>query len=197
MKKSIENFFETELKLLCYTPCMSDTGVVIRDSFLSLYEEESFEMMTVSSLCRKAHIARTTFYEYYTSLADVKSEIEDELIGGILSLAAECRRTGCDMATFFSRTLEYVSQQRSINYLFLVERPNSSFITKWKNAIKEHFSSYHPAKGNTANYSLVLEVIASAVLGAYTYWMEHPAEVDTSKLTDISLRMLETLEAEI
>ena len=40
------------------------------------------------------------------------------------------------------------------------------------------------------NYGLILEVIASAIIGAYTYWMEHPDEVDIPKLTDISIQML-------
>ena len=44
------------------------------------------------------------------------------------------------------------------------------------------------------NHGLILEVIASAVISAYTYWMEHPDEVDTGRLAEISVRMLGAVE---
>lgn len=40
----------------------------------------------------------------------------------------------------------------------------------------------------------MLEVIASAVIGAYTYWMAHPDEVDVKKLAEISVHMFDAAE---
>lgn len=177
--------------------CMSVTGDAIRRSFLKLYRDVSFEKMTVKMLSEAVPVARTTFYEYYGSLADVRNEIEDELIGGILELADTCRKEGADIFTFFMRTLDYVMEHKEENFIFLVSRPNPEYISKWKKAIGKHFSSYCPAKENTANYGLILEVVASAVIGAYTYWMEHPDEVDVRQLADISLRMLSAVEQSI
>lgn len=57
-------------------------------------------------------------------------------------------------------------------------------------AIKYHFALRFPGREKMPNYGLILEVNASAIIGAYTYWMEHPDEVDIPKLTDISMQML-------
>lgn len=176
---------------------MNKTEYAIRKTFLRLYREISFEKMTVRGLCREVPVARTYFYEYYGSLAELKDTIEDELIGGILELAEECRRENSEMKVFFLRTLEYVMLHRTENYIFLVARPDLVYIAKWKDAIKKHFASYHPSSSTSSNYNLVLEVIASAVIGAYTYWMEHPEEVDTDKLAAISLRILSEVEKTI
>ena len=60
--------------------------------------------------------------------------------------------------------------------------------------IKDHFDLRFPEKRNVPNHGLILEVIASAVISAYTYWMEHPDEVDTGRLAEISVRMLGAVE---
>ena len=94
------------------------------------------------------------------------------------------------MTVFFSRTLDYIKLHWDENYAFLITQPNFSYIAKWKDAIKYHFTLRFPGRETMANYGLILEVIASAIIGAYTYWMEHLNEVDVQKLTDVSIKML-------
>ena len=153
---------------------MNDTKQAIQNAFIALYCKQPFDKMSVKALCAKAPIARTTFYEYYDNLGELKSEIETELIGGILEIAKSTVRDDI----------------REENYAFLSAQPNMSYIAKWKNAIKYHFELCFPEKVSAPNYGLISEVIASAVIGAYTYWMDHPNEVDTQKLAGISVQML-------
>lgn len=69
-----------------------------------------------------------------------------------------------------------------------------ALVKRCKDAIKYHFRLRFPEKDAVPNHGLIMEVIASAVIGAYTYWMEHPDEVDTQKLADISVQMLSSVE---
>lgn len=46
-------------------------------------------MMTIKDLCAAIPIARTTFYTYYDNLDDLKTEIEDNLIMGLLNVVNE------------------------------------------------------------------------------------------------------------
>ncbi len=94
------------------------------------------------------------------------------------------------MTAFFSQTLEYIKSHWDENYAFLIAQPNFSYIAKWKAAIKYHLALRFPGRETTANYGLIFEVIASAIIGAYTYWLEHPDEVDIPKLTELSIQML-------
>lgn len=176
---------------------MNTTKQAIHTAFIVLYRRQPFDKMSVKELCVQTPVARTTFYEYYDNLGTLKAEIEDELIGGILEIAghtAEGNFAEMNLNAFFSRTLDYIKSHWNENYAFLVAQPNLAYTTKWKNAIKYHFNLRFPEKAVVPNYGLIMEVIASAVIGAYTYWMEHPDEVDTQKLADISVQMLSATE---
>ena len=172
---------------------MNDTKQAIHTAFFILYRKRSFNQISVKELCVQAPVARTTFYSYYNNLAELKDEIEDELIGGIIEIAKcsiDDSPDKADMTSFFSKTLNYIKLHWDENYAFLITQPDFSYITKWKDAIKYHFTLRFPGREGMPNYGLILEVIASAIIGAYTYWMEHPDEVDIPKLTDISIQML-------
>ena len=176
---------------------MNDTKQAIQSTFIALYRKWSFDKISVKELCVQTPVARTTFYEYYDNLGMLKAEIEDDLIGGILEIAkatAEGNFAGMDLNVFFSRTLDYIKSHWEENYAFLVAQPNLAYIAKWKKAIKYHFKLRFSEKVSVPNHGLIMEVIASAVIGAYTYWMEHPDEVDTQKLADISVQMLSAAE---
>lgn len=175
---------------------MNDTQRAIHAAFIALYRKQPFDKMSVKGLCLQAPVARTTFYSYYEHLGEVKEEIEDELISGILTIAQLKGDTVLqkDLTAFFTQTLRYVQDHWDENYAFLVSQPNLSYIAKWKAAIKAHFSLRIRDKQTMANYELILEVITSAVISAYAWWMEHPDEVDVPKLAEISVEMLSAAE---
>ena len=176
---------------------MNTTKQAIHAAFIVLYRRKSFDKISVKELCIQTPVARTTYYEYYDNLGMLKAEIEDELISGILKIAketAEGNFVEMNLNVFFSQTLDYIKSHWDENYAFLVAQPNLAYIAKWKEAIKYHFRLRFPEKAAVPNHGLIIEVVASAVIGAYTYWMEHPDEVDTQKLANISVQMLSATE---
>ena len=52
------------------------TKSVIRESFLSLLQEKPVEKITVTQLCAKADINRSTFYAHYLDVYDLKEKLE-------------------------------------------------------------------------------------------------------------------------
>ena len=176
---------------------MNDTKCAMQNTFIRLYRQQPFDKLSVKELCVQTPVARTTFYEYYDNLGTLKAEIEDDLIGGILEIAkatADGNFVEMNLNVFFSQTLDYIKSHWEENYAFLVAQPNLAYIAKWKKAIKYHFKLRFSENVSVPNHGLIMEVIASAVIGAYTYWMEHPDEVDTQKLADISVQILSSVE---
>lgn len=51
----------------------------IREAFLKLVSESSYDELTVSALCAQAQIGRKTFYTYYSSLDSLLEEILEEI----------------------------------------------------------------------------------------------------------------------
>lgn len=176
---------------------MNNTKLAIRETFIALYSKQPFEKMSIRELCARTPVARTTFYGYYGNLGALKAEIEDDLIRGILDIAdVTCSdvTNQQELQSFFEKTLAYIKAHWVENYAFLVRQPNFEYISKWKDAIKIHCRHCFPGKDNAPNHGVILEVIASAVISAYTYWMEHPDEVDAAKLAGISVQMLDAAE---
>lgn len=175
---------------------MNETKQAIRLSFIKIYEHKSYEKISIKEICINAPVARTTFYEYYGNLAELKAEIEDTLIKGILQLSDENEQNNIDtieLTEYFSKVLQYIQNNWDVNYAFLVKQPNYEYIEKWKSAIKYHFKCRFTEKITIPNYNVIVEVIASGVIGAYVYWMKHPEEVDSSKISELSAKVLNTL----
>lgn len=166
----------------------SETQMAIRDTFMKLYARKEYNKINVKELCINTPIARSTFYSYYENLTEIKNEIEEELVVGILEIAKEVSQgdtENFDLSAFFEKTLDYIKENWNYIYTFLVAQPNYEFMTKWKAGIKYHFKLRFPDKVAMPNYDMIAEVLASAVLGGYVYWMEHPDMVDSKKLTKI------------
>ncbi|KIR01861.1 Transcriptional regulator, TetR family [Lachnospiraceae bacterium TWA4] len=56
------------------------TLAAIKDTFLELEKEFSFEKISVKKLCEKAEISRTTFYLHYDSIDDVLDAVIDDAL---------------------------------------------------------------------------------------------------------------------
>ncbi|MQS75311.1 TetR/AcrR family transcriptional regulator [Companilactobacillus halodurans] len=52
----------------------------IKDAFLKLIEQKSYNQINVAEFCREARITRSTFYLHYDNLTDVLNEILDEVL---------------------------------------------------------------------------------------------------------------------
>ena len=53
---------------------------LIKDTFLELLENISYEKLNISIICKKAKIARATFYLHYNNLNQVLIEVLDDAL---------------------------------------------------------------------------------------------------------------------
>ena len=56
----------------------------IKESFLSLLNEQNYDSITVTGLASRAGISKKTFYYYYSSLDALLEEMEEELVDSFL-----------------------------------------------------------------------------------------------------------------
>lgn len=56
------------------------TKKVVRDCFLELLRGRSIDRITVTEICEKAELNRSTFYKYYDSPYDLLNKLEDEYL---------------------------------------------------------------------------------------------------------------------
>ena len=153
------------------------TRKAIREAFMGLYARERMDRITVKALCAAVPVARTTFYAHYHNTDDVLAEVEDRLLAGLADITE--RVSGGDLPhmdfdTFLGETLAYIKGNWSDFRALLVAQPDARFIARWKDAVKANFARRYPEARMQANWDLLSEMAASAAIGAYAWWMEHP-----------------------
>lgn len=172
------------------------TKQALQKEFMKQYCQKNYNQITVKSLCAGTPAARTTFYSYYQNIDELMNDVENIIIDGILDITNESSKnhiSDMDFSAFFIRTMNYIKENWNDIYAFLVVQPNVRFIQKWKKAIKKHFSLRFPNKCGAVNFELISETIAAAMIGAYSYWLKNPEQVDIQKLNQIVVSALEIL----
>ena len=65
------------------------TKNAIFEAFKQLVQEKDMADITISELTQKANITRSTFYMYYDTVGDVRTDIENGIIAGIDKIMSE------------------------------------------------------------------------------------------------------------
>lgn len=171
------------------------TREAIRDEFMRAYAREGLDRMTVKGLCAAVPVARTTFYSHYRNLDDVLLEVEDELLAGLADITR--RVSGGDVPhmdfnAFLSEVFDFIRGRWPDFRALLVERPDARFIGRWKEAMKDNFARRYPQATLRPRWDLFAEMYASAIIGAYTWWMEHP---EATGIDDVKAQMERAISA--
>lgn len=80
---------------------------VIKDTFLKLIKQKSYNKITITDLCRMADITRSTFYIHYNSITDMLNDVWDDALQFTVNDTWEF--TGSDDLPF-----DYLSQNESL-----------------------------------------------------------------------------------
>lgn len=170
-----------------------DTREAIKAEFMKEYAQKDFRLITVKALCAATPVARTTFYSYFDNTDDVCREVENDLIKGLLKVSRNVssgNMPDMDFNRFMDEIERYIKDNWTNIYAFLVRQLNLRFIRKWKNAIVVNFRKRYPKKQSNRNYDAIAEMLASSVISAYTYWMEHPDTCDTKEIKPLLHKVL-------
>lgn len=80
----------------------------VQEALVDMLQERSLQKITVTSLCRAAHIHRSTFYTHYENIDQVLAEIEDEYMRHITFL--DCHASEAEM---MEQVLQFVYYAQS------------------------------------------------------------------------------------
>lgn len=176
---------------------ISDTQKTIQNEFLKLYRKKDYDRISVKELCVAVPVARTTFYSYYQNIDELLEEIENQQTQNLIFLNMgfmDRNEADDNNMEIFIGTLDYIMQRKELYEALLVKQPDYRFIQKWKGAIKYHFWNRYFREKPNISYELTLEVIASAVISAYTYWLTHPQNVNVSQFNQMVIDMLKAID---
>lgn len=91
----------------------------IINAFLELRSKMDLEKITVTELCKKAEINKSTFYVHYHDLYDLSEQLETEIVTGILESLEQPEKAFEDTERFTRNLfMAYDSKKNMINILF-------------------------------------------------------------------------------
>lgn len=158
------------------------TRKLLRDALVSLMAERGFEAITVQDLAERAMINRATFYRHYRDKADLLERCMDDVFAELeASLAPPPPVLGRPawplLVDNLTLLFEHVAAYAPLYHLLLGERGAGAFVARARAALAaagaRRWEAMRPALADPlAPPEMTLGFIASAVLGALTWWLE-------------------------
>lgn len=167
----------------------------IKSAFLEDYTKNA-RTISVTELCRLAHVARTTFYEHYESVGAVLEEIEDKLIAEFHALAKKAcdgSTVGINFPRFLEETFVCMEAHRPALTALMVLHPSKRFEEKWKDTVKMLFKTRSPKHLDDHATALIAEGLSAAIVASYGYYLRHAGSVDAAEIQRIIMRMADTI----
>ena len=105
------------------------TRMLFRKSLISLLKEKSLYEITASELCAAAELNRSTFYKHYDNVADVMSELENEIRDKVKDCMYEIKTENPDsLLQPLYNLLCYLKENRDITCLILKHSYDRNFL---------------------------------------------------------------------
>ena len=178
-------------------PSYTEAQHALANSLLTLWATKPLHQITVRELVQTAHVARSTFYVYYQNVDQLAEQIENNYIAQIIQRNQSFMDTSIsarDFGVLYGETVAYIQENSQVFHTFLVANVNNRFIQKWKQGIQYHLLERNPALKEKKNSGLILEMIATAVITAFSFLLSHPHEVDVQYTAQIVTKALETID---
>lgn len=157
----------------------------IKETFIALLAEKSFEKISVKDITEHANINRGTFYLHYLDKYDLLEKLEEELFQKVQAIIDETvfanHLDGADFANerlpFLIRLLQCFQEEAAFMKVILSPNGDANFKEKIRQVFLYNWESIipHISKTDQLNYPLDLFIVyvSSAHLGVLTYWLQH------------------------
>jgi AcrR family transcriptional regulator len=176
------------------------TNKFLWDALMSLMTERDFESISVSDICERAMVHRTTFYKHYEDKqALLHSGIQDEL-----NLLFEVHDSAVskplekdkepDMITRFVTVFEHVLQHERFYRLMLTGDGFGKFSTLFRNSLADRFERRLRQDGEKSPMPTALDaqLHAAAMITTLSWWLENNCPYSPHEMTEILQRHLTT-----
>ena len=166
------------------------TKKLIKDAYLELLETNPSEKISVTDICRKADVNRSTFYMYYEDPIILRQDIENDLMEQIPVLSEMPSEITSDeqfvaiLESFFT----YIKDNDRMFRILILQSDKRAFNRRLIDAVlrKYHVES-QSSNPMLAKYEYVF--IVSGVIGLLGAWMEGNYPISARKFSEMVQKM--------
>jgi AcrR family transcriptional regulator len=170
------------------------------DALMSLLAERDFETITVTDICERALVHRTTFYKHYEDKYGLLfSGIQDELNllfevhDSAVNKPLEMDEVSDSMARLVT-VFEHILKHERFYRLMFSGDGFSKFSTLFRKSLADRFTRSLQQAGNQGSMPITLhaQLHASAMVTTISWWFENDCPYTPLEMTEILQRHLET-----
>ena len=168
------------------------TKMVLRESFIDLLKEKPVSKITIKEICDKADINRATFYAHYTDQFDLLRQIQDELIGEIISCLEKYSFASDTVPVeMLEMIFDYIRDNAEICALLLEDTVDSNFQKQVISLIRqrciETWTIGRGAKKEDAEY--IYTFSAYGCVGIIKKWLAEGMKKSSRDIAQLVLKL--------
>jgi len=166
---------------------MNKTRMSIKEAALRLIEKRAIIEISVVSLCREAGVARSAFYNNYSSMAEVLEEIRADIYREYETLVTN----NCNIMEKVKKSLELVKEYKEFFELYF-ENKERSFV--YLPYMEEHIRKYCANNNENLLEEPKYQFIKYGVGGAVHDWLRSGCEKDETELAKDIFTFVKTVK---
>ena len=162
---------------------------MIKDALIELLSEKPLQKISVSELCEKADINRSTFYMHFEDINHLLKTIEEEIyaetpdIVSYFNLADEN-----EMKQNLEKMLQYVYQNRETFRVLYRPESQTNSEQKWADRVLEEYERNYSAYDQYSSYYFGYAV--NGVIGTLRRWILNDFALSQAELLTILMNMM-------
>jgi len=173
------------------------TQMVLRESLIELMMEKPFSKITVTELCEKADINRTTFYSHYKDQYDLLLRIEEEPFAYFETMLKKYddKRSKREVMQMVEELVSFIADNSNSIQVLLGENGDIHFQKKLFNhfismkQVMKYFSDESDESDDQAMKEYSFVFVASGTLGLFQHWLKNDMDVSPSQIVKILVEL--------
>lgn len=164
------------------------TKNAIFEAFKQLVQEKDMSDITISELTQKANITRSTFYMYYNTVGDVRTDIENTIMARIDRIMSETdiRNSIRNSYPLLSMLADEILKQDQNNRYILSSSTSGQLMDKINDRIVDAYINWFKEnEGSTNDIGKVKYIVAFAAAGmteCFKIWFNHKSSLTLEEL---------------
>lgn len=163
----------------------------IHETFTSMLLEMPYNKITVTALCERAMINKTTFYRYYPVLDDLLAEIQSEYARPYIERTAGMRYPD-DIEALIRAFITYSASQGPLYDAILSSGTYANIMQKLMDDMgEERDREFKPPKGwSEEKWAIYLTHVNTAQIRIYKKWVDDGRLIPADELAELAVRLI-------
>lgn len=153
----------------------------IMSAYIDLYKVQPREAITASAVIAKAAVNRSTFYDYFDSMASLQRAVEDDLLAAMHDTAKNALVPDGDLDITALVSQTYANHGELIG-LMIGENGSASFIARAKDSLKPLVDKALPSAMPDAERPYIAEFVTSGLIALYARWYSSGKDLPLAEL---------------